>query len=268
MNITWDAEKYTADFSFVHKYGNSVAKLIDTRNVKNVLDLGCGNGRLTKALYDKGFSVKGIDASGELLKIARKIYPDIQFIQADATSFDLAEPVDVVFSNAVFHWIDERKQTDMLECVNRALKENGQFVFEFGGHGNNQLIHKELAKVFSEYGYQYNMPFYFPTIGEYSKLLEQTGFEVRYAVLFDRPTELKGENGLKDWINMFVKTPFCIVNDNDKTAIIDKTVENLCDSLYKDGIWYADYVRIRMKAIKLQNKFQIYPAFKQLTIEL
>lgn len=250
MNITWNADKYTTDFSFVHQYGNNVMNLIDVDNVKKVLDLGCGNGALTKVLSDKGFSVTGIDASEELLSIARKNYSDIQFIQADATNFDLTEPVDVVFSNAVFHWIDREKQMDMLKCVHRVLKEAGQFVFEFGGCGNNKLIHDELAKMFSKRGYQYRMPFYFPTIGEYSVLLEKAGFEVKYAILFDRLTELKGDNGLKDWINMFVKTPFLNVDDNDKAIIIDNTVENLYNSLYKDGIWYADYVRIRMKAIK------------------
>ena len=41
-----------------------------------------------------------------------------------------------------------------------------------------------------------------------------------------------------------------IENEDEKEAIIDKSVENLRDILYKDGNWYADYVRIRMKAIK------------------
>ena len=251
MNIKWDADKYTSDFSFVHQYGNDVTELIDFHKNSTVLDLGCGNGALSKILYDKGYVVKGIDASKELLDIAKKNYPDIEFIQADATSFSLKEPVDVVFSNAVFHWIDKERQQDMLKCIYDALKENGQFVFEFGGYGNNQLIHKALEEVFREYNYIYKMPFYFPTIGEYSSLMENAGFTVKYAVLFDRPTELKGENGLKDWINMFVKAPFTGIKSIDvKEAIIDKAVDNLKGILYKDGKWYADYVRIRMRAIK------------------
>lgn len=252
MNINWDAEKYTSDFSFVHRYGNNVIDLIDANENSTILDLGCGNGALSKTLYDKGYIVTGIDASKELLDIARHNYPDIEFIQADATNFSLQNPVDVVFSNAVFHWIDKEQQQDMLRCVYNALKENGQFVFEFGGYGNNQLIHKALSEIFSEYKYNYKMPFYFPTISEYATLMENTGFRVRYAVLFDRLTELKGENGLKDWINMFVKTPFTIIeSEGEKGKITDKAVDNLRDILYNDGKWYADYVRIRMKAVRL-----------------
>ena len=142
----------------------------------------------------------------------------------------------------------------MLKCVYNALKNNGQFFFEFGGHGNNQKIHGTLAAIFAEYGYCYDMPFYFPTIGEYATLLENTGFKVQYAVLFDRLTELKGENGLKDWINMFVKTPFSVVKtEQEKAEIVDKAVEALQNDLFLNGKWYADYVRIRMKAVRLNE---------------
>lgn len=51
---------------------------------------------------------------------------------------------------------------------------------------------------------------------------------------------------------MFVKTPFTVIkNEDEKRTIIDKVVDNLQGILYKDGKWYADYVRIRMKATRL-----------------
>ena len=252
MNITWDAEKYTSDFSFVHRYGNDVAELIDAASGSLVLDLGCGNGALTKVLQNKGYRVIGMDASGELLNVARKNYPAIEFIRGDATNFDLPEPVDVVFSNAVFHWIEKEKQPDMIKCVHQTLKKNGQFVFEFGGSNNNRLIHRVLASAFQEHGFGYKIPFYFPTIGEYASLLENAGFQVKYAVLFDRPTKLKGENGMEEWINMFIKTPFTVIpSEHEKKAIINQTVKELRKDLFINGKWYADYVRIRMKAVRL-----------------
>lgn len=252
MNISWDSAAYTSNFSFVHQYGQSVTELIEAAQGSTILDLGCGNGALSKYLYDEGYTVKGIDASPELLEIARKNYPEIEFIQADATSFSLKEPVDAVFSNAVFHWIDKEQQGSMLKCVYDALVEYGEFVFEFGGYGNNALIHKALEDIFSEHRFSYKMPFYFPTIGEYTTLLEQIGFRVKFAVLFDRPTELSGEDGLKDWIKMFLKAPFSVVgNEKERELIMDEAAGRLWSVLYQKGKWYADYVRIRIKAIKI-----------------
>ena len=252
MNITWDAEKYTSDFSFVHRYGNSVAELIDAAPGSLVLDLGCGNGALTKALQDQGYKVIGMDASKELLDVARKNHPEIRFVQGDAADFVLPEPVDVVFSNAVFHWIEKEKQPDLIKCVYHTLKKNGQFVFEFGGSNNNQLIHSVLETVFREHGFCYKNPFYFPTIGEYASLLENAGFQVKYAVLFDRLTELKGENGMEEWIRMFVKTPFTVIqSQQEKKAIVNQAVKELKKDLFINGKWYADYVRIRMKAVRV-----------------
>ena len=250
MNIKWDAEKYTEVFSFVHKYGNDVLELLELEPGMSVLDLGCGNGALTKRLSDAGAGALGLDASAELLAIARQNYPDLRFIQADATDFALPEPVDAVFSNAVFHWIDLEKQPELLQCVHRALRPGGQFVFEFGGYGNNRLIHEALQKGFERRGLKYKMPFYFPTIGEYSLLLEAAGFRVTFMTLFDRPTLLKGPDGLADWIRMFVRTPFEGMDVGQEKAIIDEAVGLLRSELCRDGTWYADYVRLRGKAIK------------------
>lgn len=251
MDLKWNADKYTQDFSFVHEYGNDVIKLIDLENRASALDLGCGNGALTNRLSELGLKACGLDASPELLKIAGETYPGLVFYQGDAAEFTLPEKVDIVFSNAVLHWIAKERQADVLRCVYRTLKDRGQFVFEFGGNGNNVLIHGALRQAFTDRGLGYKMPFYFPTIGEYASLLEETGFKVVYATLFDRPTELKGDNGLYDWIDMFIKTPFDGVDKAVRSEIIGDAVERLREKLYREGKWYSDYVRIRCKAVKI-----------------
>ena len=250
MNIKWDAEKYTADFSFVHQYGNDVIGLLEKKEGGTVLDLGCGNGALTKALADQGWNAVGLDASKELLSAARNQYPGLSFLEGDAAGFSLDHPADAVFSNAVFHWIAKERQPDMMACVFEALKDGGQFVFEMGGYGNNAKIHGALKEAFEARGHAYRMPFYFPTIGEYAALLENAGFLVVYGTLFERPTKLKGEDGLLDWLLMFVKTPFEVISEEEKEEILRAAVRRLRPVLYKDGTWYCDYVRLRMKAVK------------------
>lgn len=249
MNMQWDAEKYTRDFSFVYQYGSALLDWIEGERL-SVLDLGCGSGALTKELAARGHDAEGLDASEELLAVARAQYPELRFVQGDAASFRTEKRYDAVFSNAVFHWISREKQADLTACVFSALKPGGQFVFEFGGHGNNARIHAALAREFEKRGLTYEMPFYFPTVGEYAALLERGGFLVRAALLLDRPTELKGENGLRDWIHMFVKAPFAGIDPETGEEIINSAAASLKSALYRRGNWYADYVRLRCRAVR------------------
>ncbi|MGN0071771.1 MAG: class I SAM-dependent methyltransferase [Atopobiaceae bacterium] len=250
MNIEWDAGTYAKDFSYVSRYGSCVLNLVDFDRVTTAIDLGCGNGALTAEIAEHNVKVIGLDSSPSQIEAARASHPDIEFRLADATDFAVPEPVDLVFSNAVFHWIDRTQQPSMLACVAQALKPGGQFVFEFGGSGNNRLIHKALAEAFEEEGLGYHMPFFFPTIGEYAPLVEAAGFKVTHALLFERPTELRGEDGMRDWIDMFVKVPFEGIDPERAERIKQHAVNSLRPILFKDGRWYADYVRIRMKTLK------------------
>lgn len=251
MNIQWNAEQYARNFSFVAQYGNDVLSLLDLSPAMTVLDLGCGNGALTKALSDKGVRAIGLDGSQEQLQIARASYPELTFFHADATDFTLPEPVDAVFSNAVFHWIDRARQPKLFRCIYSALKPNGQLVFECGGFGCTQRIHNALNIVFNEHGIPYKIPFYFPTIGDYAPLLEQAGLRPTAMTLFDRITPLKGENGMADWIQMFIKQPFRNVPSAEHDRILYQVTERLRPELYHDGVWYADYVRLRGRAVKV-----------------
>ena len=54
MNINWDAQNYSKDFKFVHKYGEDVMELLQSPKGSKILDLGCGNGNLTIKLKEKG----------------------------------------------------------------------------------------------------------------------------------------------------------------------------------------------------------------------
>lgn len=54
-------------------------------------------------------------------------------------------------------------------------------------------------------------------------------------------TELSDENGLYDWIKMFIKKPFENITDLCCGEIINETVIGLKNELYSDGVWYADY---------------------------
>ena len=139
-----------------------------------------------------------------------------------------------------------------MENVAANLKIGGQLICEFGGKGCAESVHASLERGFAKRDLKYPRVFYFPTVGEYAPILEKYGFRVEYAVLFDRPTVQKTENGLEDWIRMFNQKPFEGMDEGLKQEIIDETVEELRDQLFVDGKWIVDYVRIRFKARKIR----------------
>lgn len=251
MNNTWDAAEYESGFSFVHRYGTDVLDLIDAQPGSRVVDLGCGNGALTAQIAERGFSVQGIDASAEMIEAARLAHPNLPFFQADACTFKLDQPADAIFSNAVFHWIDDERQDALLINIARNLVPGGELVCEFGGFGCAERVHRALGRAFRRRGLDYQSGFYFPTIGEYAPRLEAAGLLPDFAVLFDRPTRQEGPDGLRRWIRMFVQHPFEGMDAATVDELIDEAVEELRPMLLRDDGWYVDYVRIRLRARRL-----------------
>jgi SAM-dependent methyltransferase len=97
-----------------------------------VLDLGCGAGRTTWGLAQKGFEVIAIDLSQGLLGEARRRYPDLDFREMDATRLAF---LDASFDAAMFSYngIDciypvEQRERCMTE-VYRILRPGGVFLF-------------------------------------------------------------------------------------------------------------------------------------------
>ena len=81
-------------------------------------------------------------------------------------------------------------------------------------------------------------------------MLEQQGFKVTYAALFDRPTKLEAETGLANWLEMFAGDRLTKIASSSRAEIINQIESNLRSHLYQDGNWLADYQRIRVVAIK------------------
>ena len=252
MKFNWDPDLYDNKHDFVFKFGEEIVKLLNPRKDETILDIGCGTGDLTRKISELCGKVTGIDNSQEMIQSAQKKHPEISFIHADAKDYQLNVKFDAIFSNAVLHWIP---QADiMIQNSNRHLKIGGRYVVEFGGKGCNYSIINTLKEQLDKEGLDYpslESMLYYPSIGQYSTLLENNGFEVNLAMLFDRPTELKGGiNGLHDFIEMFLNWLFKHVSDSDKSAIIEKAIKILKPQIFNGTSWIADYRRIRIMAHK------------------
>ena len=228
----WDVERYEASHGYVWNFGRGVIDWLNPQPGEHILDLGCGAGQLTNEIAAKS-SVIGIDSAPSMVAQARINYPNLTFQLADATSMTFDTQFDAVFSNAVLHWV--RPPGDAARAISKALKPNGRLVCEFGGKGN-------VASVLAA-AKGHTPDWFYPSIAEYSAILEAHGLEVREAMLFDRPTKLEGKDGMEDWLKMFVKS---LMGDALRDA-----VETLRPTQWNGEHWTVDYRRIRVKAVKL-----------------
>lgn len=91
-----------------------------------LLDIGCASGRDVKQLTELGFTVTGIDLSINLLSIARKKYPALDFLKMDMEQVTFQPNMfDGIWANAVFHHIEKQNMQKTLVCWSTILKTEG-----------------------------------------------------------------------------------------------------------------------------------------------
>lgn len=248
---SWNASAYDSANSFVSKFGEDVVTLLDPGPGERILDLGCGTGTLTRLIDSKEANVTGIDASEEMIAQARKSYAGMDFTCIRAEDYYADGTYDAIFSNAALHWMLNVEQTIARMYAN--LRRGGRLVAEMGGKGNVGSIHAALKSNLEKrniYGLEQNL-WYFPSLGEYTSLLEKAGFRVVYAVHFNRPTVLDDpQDGIKDWVRMFGRNFLEHQTPQQQEELLTDVQNDLRPLLHHGGKWHADYKRLRFIAIK------------------
>ena len=249
-NQRWNAQQYSKHARFVSDLGMPVVELLAPLRGEYILDLGCGDGVLTKKLADSGCNVVGVDASADMIAAAKALGLDARVMDGHALQFN--GEFDAVFSNAALHWL--KQPESVVAGVWRALKPGGRFVGEFGGSGNVAAIVGALEYVLSERGIDAKTlnPWYNPTADEYRVLLAARGFSVNAIALFPRPTPLPGS--VVGWLETFAQPFAAVLPESDRLAFFEEVAAacrpTLCDN---NGHWHADYVRLRFSATKPQS---------------
>ncbi|GAB6930467.1 class I SAM-dependent methyltransferase [Paenibacillus sp. JCM 10914] len=240
-----------------HQHTNSVPKLdsgilalLQPEPEERILDIGCGMGEYMAGMASAGALPTGIDLSEKMLERARLKYPHLDFQMKDICHYRTEVPYDAVFSNAVLHWIQDAPA--VARSIWLALRDGGRFVAEFAGYGNVGVLVAAMKQELIARGYEWKgrNPWYHPTIGEYASLLEQTGFRVVFAQHFDKPTALKGNMGVKDWMDSFAHYFFPDLSSTEKIAIYQAIEDQVKPQLYHEGRWVLDTSRIQIVAIK------------------
>ena len=110
-------------------------KALKKKKRLKVLDLGCGTGKYTIPLAKKGFNISGVDASKEMLAVAKKKASEsgkkIRFFKGDAKNLELKEKFGAIVScDCINHFIEEEALLKVFESVFNNLDEKGKFIFQ------------------------------------------------------------------------------------------------------------------------------------------
>ena len=242
---TWDPERYERHAGFVADLGRDLIDLLDPAPGHRVLDVGCGDGRLSLELAARGVRVVGIDGSPEQVEAARARGLDARV--ADAQELAFHEEFDGVFSNAAYHWMP--RVDEAIDSAYRALVPGGAFVAELGGHGCASTITSAFRTALERRGLDGASPWYFPTAEGHRTRLEARGFVVERAYTFDRPTPLPGD--VLGWIETFCESFVTRAPEAERRELLEE-VRTAAEPVLRrpDGSWWVDYVRMRFRAVR------------------
>lgn len=172
--------------------------------------MGCGDGKVTVEIAEllPDGSVVGVDNSAQMIELALERHPlhqcrNFSFEVMDACNLSFDSRFDVVFSNAVLHWVKNNKP--VAEGLYKSLRHGGKILLQMGGEGNARKILSVLEEVQDDkewlsYFEGFGFPYGFLGVDEYRELLNGAGFRIKRVELIPKDTRHEGKAGLEGWI--------------------------------------------------------------------
>ena len=200
----WNAGDYARNSRGQFGWALSVIERLELPAQVNLVDLGCGDGKVTAELAKRvpDGHVVGIDNSPGMIEFARTTWchqlSNIEFQLADVQSFELPGVFDLAFSNSALHWVPDH--LSILKCVNRVLKPAGRVVFSMGGRGTAATALRVMEDFsregqWAEYLADVQSPHHFFGPGEYLQWLPKAGFRATRVALVPKPIQRHLKDG-------------------------------------------------------------------------
>jgi trans-aconitate 2-methyltransferase len=242
----WDATTYDRISAPQQRWAAEQLDRLQLSGDEVVLDAGCGSGKMTLELARRvpHGSVYAVDAAPSMVRFAQEALGGRATVLCqDLTELALPEPVDVVFSNATFHWVPDHDA--LFAALHRNMKPGARLLAQCGGRGNIDAFHRTSDAVaaespFAPYFADWRKPWNYARAEETAQRLQRAGFEDVSCWLQDKPTEL-------DDPRSFIAT-VCLVRHLDplpeelRDQFVDTVMERVGEPLV------LEYVRLNMTA--------------------
>lgn len=120
--------------SFGLRYSKLLETIFKKHNFKPqvIIDVACGTGRLIRELHKQNYKLIGIDISPEMIEVAKKNNPDVEFFVADVRSMQLNINVDLITCafNSLNYLSNDKQIYEAFKTINKHLKHKGYFLFD------------------------------------------------------------------------------------------------------------------------------------------
>ncbi|HEY5706168.1 MAG TPA: methyltransferase domain-containing protein [Terrimicrobiaceae bacterium] len=184
----WSASEYARISGLQKAMAEEVLSLLDLNGTKRVLDVGCGNGRVTAEIASRipQGTVIGVDSSASMVAFASSHYgpagwPNLRFEIADARRLPFQEEFDLVVSLNALHWI--REQDKALRSIRSAMKPDGAAQLRLVPAGKrksleNVIEETRLSSKWVRYFQGFRDPYLHFTPEQYGELAERDGLHI------------------------------------------------------------------------------------------
>jgi trans-aconitate methyltransferase len=228
------------------------------RGDEQVIDLGCGDGRLTAELaarLPRG-SVTGLDADPDMIRFARERHAreNVSYRLADARRFALGRQVDLVVSTATLHWVED--QAAVLRCCRAHLGPGGRIHFQMGGRGNCAGIVAMAEAVaresrWADHLQPFSSPWHFQDPEQYRALLSGCGFRPLRAELLPRDMVHDQPDGLRAWLRTTWMPILARVPEPLRADLLEAIAARYLAQRPPDarGRTHVDMVRLEVEAV-------------------
>src|SRR6266705_865577 len=184
----WNAAEYYHRSSLQEAMAQEVLALLDLKGSERVLDVGCGDGKITAEIASRvpRGSVVGVDPSGDMISFAQSHFgpatrPNLRFEVADARCLPFQDEFDLVVSFNALHWIAE--QDAALTSIHSALISGGKAQLRLVATGARKSLENVVEETrrtskWSAYFRDFLDPYLHLTSDEYAAMAERNGFRV------------------------------------------------------------------------------------------
>ncbi len=184
----WNASEYARRSGLQEAMAEEVLAQLELKGWERVLDVGCGDGRITAAIAGRvpQGKVLGVDSSHQMVSYAAErfgppAFPNIEFEAADASELSFRDEFDLVVSFNALHWVPE--QDPVLRGIRQAMKAGAIAQLRLVPTGQrksleNVLEETRLSERWHDRFAGFHDPYLHATPEQYAAMAERNGLKV------------------------------------------------------------------------------------------